>query len=1505
MATFRHRSSHRRTGFQRRFFIEQLEDRRLLAAVTLDPSIVFQTIQGWGTAAVYPNDLVTIAQAGAIMRDAGMNVVRVTPSANDYTYTVGGSMSTPVPISANLDENVARVNPGENSQVDLIDWLKVNGLEPDRTLMIGALWSPPHWMKITTGTLISWNGGASSGYDPVLPWGDYGANTGAGRVNPTMWTDWARYVLSTVESWEQKTGLPMYAFSFQNEPNVPTSYNSCTFDIIANDVNNPSAGSTGGHWELYGDAVQALANELALHPEITTKFFGPELSQLGGGSSLTSCNPYNLGNYNAVRQNLISRGLLDVLDGWATHEYTNASGGDAALWDAWYNGSAHAANIISNGTSNYLDWLGPTPGIAGDNKEIWQTETEGENQTWTTDGAMSFGLKIQNALVYGHVSGYTSWTLTGYSSSDTWGLVDLDDINNPTNSYKYDAMKQFSRYVNPGAQRINAVFENGKASIGGANELDTYNGLTVSAFNQAQDKRLTMVFTNMETSSQSTTITIPAGLNASSFQVFVTSGTQKFVQLADLIPSNGQISLTIPASSFVTITGTYGAPDPAAPTVATPAAATPATVIGTTTNLTVLGADLAGESNLTYTWSTLGTPPAAVTFSVTGSLNGTNAAKNAIATFHKAGTYNLTVTITNTLGHSINSNVNVTVNQTLTGTNATISPAAMTVAPGGSTQFNVYGMDQFGDTIANPLSNVTWAVYSGVGTVNSSGLYTAPTGGSGIATVRATTSTGRILYANATLLSEALWYRFDDGSGTTAADSSGSGRAGTLVNGPTWTTGEFNGGLALNGTSQYVTVPALNLNSNTVTMSGWVKRNGAQSDYTGIVFYRNGSGTASGISMRSSGQLAYHWNDTNSSWSWSSGLTVPDGVWTFVALVITPSNATMYMQPAGAAMQSAVNTASNAAQAFSGVAYIGQDPLGGRFFKGSLDDFCIINRALSAVEIRQFTYPTIITAANASTVTSTSAVLSVLGADATGGESSLTYTWSTTGTPPAPVIFSANGTNAAKITTATFSMAGTYNFLVTVTNAAGLSTTSGVTVTPDTTPPTVAINQAASQVDPTFASPINFTVVFSEPVSDFVTGDVTLGGTAEATTAIVTGNGTTYNVAVSGMTSDGTVIASIAAGVAHDAAGNASVASTSTDNVVSFSTPTHTWDGGSTVNNLWTTKENWVGDVAPMAGDNLIFPAGAAQLDNFNDYPSEIVFGSITVSGSGYNLQGNTYHASNVELQPNTQLEVASVNTGTLTLGVGSRITITPIPGGPTADNALAPLATSALQPIPLKPIIVQQTASNAAGQSTSNATVAVTAEPLAANAVLALPVLASSEAATTATSSGSLSNTVLDAVATPTANVAEIALPVRLTEPTQARLIDTAFNRLPPQSTIASRIDLTALPWTIENWLENPLAEKQIINSKASILTSSQEESLSHSGIIEKRVYTQAIYGRQAHFAALEANSRWAYLDTEADFDIAQHFRAGKHFKQFEKAVDTVLTEEDNNLLTILQKEP
>lgn len=98
--------------------------------------------------------------------------------------------------------------------------------------------------------------------------------------------------------------------------------------------------------------------------------------------------------------------------------------------------------------------------------------------------------------------------------------------------------------------------------------------------------------------------------------------------------------------------------------------------------------------------------------------------------------------------------------------------------------------------------------------------------------------------------------------------------------------------------------------------------------------------------------------------------------------------------------------------------------------------------------------------------------------------------------------------------------------------------------------PNVTINQSATQPDPTSVSPINFTVVFDQVVTGFATGDVTLSGTAGATTGIVTGSGTTYNVEVSGMTASGSVIATIAAGVSQNACTQPNNASTSTDNTV-------------------------------------------------------------------------------------------------------------------------------------------------------------------------------------------------------------------------------------------------------------------------------------------------------------------------------------------------------------------
>ena len=126
-------------------------------------------------------------------------------------------------------------------------------------------------------------------------------------------------------------------------------------------------------------------------------------------------------------------------------------------------------------------------------------------------------------------------------------------------------------------------------------------------------------------------------------------------------------------------------------------------------------------------------------------------------------------------------------------------------------------------------------------------------------------------------------------------------------------------------------------------------------------------------------------------------------------------------------------------------------PVGGmRYFDGAIDDVRIYNTAISssAISSLEAIPPTVAAPAAASpaTVTGTTAALSVLGADA-AGESTLTYAWAAAGTPPAPVTFSANGSHAAQNTTVTFTAAGTYNFLVTIANAAGLTAAGSVSVT--------------------------------------------------------------------------------------------------------------------------------------------------------------------------------------------------------------------------------------------------------------------------------------------------------------------------------------------------------------------------------------------------------------------------------------------------------------------------
>jgi hypothetical protein len=211
------------------------------------------------------------------------------------------------------------------------------------------------------------------------------------------------------------------------------------------------------------------------------------------------------------------------------------------------------------------------------------------------------------------------------------------------------------------------------------------------------------------------------------------------------------------------------------------------------------------------------------------------------------------------------------------------------------------------------------------------------------------------------------WWKFDEGGGSIAKNSGsfGSRCEGRLNNmdESNWICGRVGASaLSFDGKEKDVEVGALNLNSNTVTITAWVRRDGGQDIYAGIVFSRDGD-TIAGIGSGSTGEpdwkpnqeLYYGWNDTEETWSWHSGLIIPEGKWVFVALVLEPAKATLYLGEEGE-VRSATNEVANEIEEFNGVVRIGHDKKPGyppRYFRGQIDDVRIYDRPLSEVEIKR------------------------------------------------------------------------------------------------------------------------------------------------------------------------------------------------------------------------------------------------------------------------------------------------------------------------------------------------------------------------------------------------------------------------------------------------------------------------------------------------------------------------------------------------------------------------
>ena len=541
----------------------------------------------------------------------------------------------------------------------------------------------------------------------------------------------------------------------------------------------------------------------------------------------------------------------------------------------------------------------------------------------------------------------------------------------------------------------------------------------------------------------------------------------------------------------------------ALPGITQAAAASPAIVTGTTTALSVNATDSDDAANtLAYTWSQVSGPSGGTTsFSASGS----NSARTPTATFTRAGTYVLAVTVTDSTLGSTTSQVTVTVSAT--PTTVTVTPGSAGVIPSQTFAFSATVRDQFGQTLTPAI---TWSASSG-GTINSSGLFTAGASFGGPHTVTATaggisgTATVRVLDLPPGLLFIDQFIG-DWGTGLSAYNANhvldiaptggtvladlgtpGLSIFGRMSDGATsrWSLVHTNGAAmnyrATNSADFIASSTTVSTTPYTFYASALVRY--SQLDLSGssigvdvpITFAGNPNTVRFGL-INSSGTVRAFVSRGGSNPVLSSATILPDTTyhivvkWSWAGAASSSFVAATY----GVEVNPVVGTEPAWAMSANGQNSKGPLSLGSVSFGtwlpahsggtvtaravGQLDEIRVGTTYASVVQSANRPEITVAPAASPAVINGGSTNLSVTAADPDDAESALTYTWAALTVPPGgSVTFGANGTNAAKSSSATFTASGAYTLQVTVADPLGhaVSGTVNVTVTQATGAPVI------------------------------------------------------------------------------------------------------------------------------------------------------------------------------------------------------------------------------------------------------------------------------------------------------------------------------------------------------------------------------------------------------------------------------------------------------------------
>jgi hypothetical protein len=206
------------------------------------------------------------------------------------------------------------------------------------------------------------------------------------------------------------------------------------------------------------------------------------------------------------------------------------------------------------------------------------------------------------------------------------------------------------------------------------------------------------------------------------------------------------------------------------------------------------------------------------------------------------------------------------------------------------------------------------------------------------------------------------YWKFDEGSGTTAYDTTVNNNDGTLYGLPTWTADSKSGlALSFNGSTDYVEIPdsaSLSFGaSDSFTLEAWVKTS-TTGNQKRIISLQYGTSTmAIWLRTMNDNTVQFFIRDSNGNTTYFySTSTITDGQWHHVVGVRDVNNDRLYLYIDGVEENSVTDT-TNGSFDTTDPWYIGYeaDSSGGQggkqYWSGQIDEVVIYNRALSATEV--------------------------------------------------------------------------------------------------------------------------------------------------------------------------------------------------------------------------------------------------------------------------------------------------------------------------------------------------------------------------------------------------------------------------------------------------------------------------------------------------------------------------------------------------------------------------